>query len=109
MNAFYRVHVHRIVFVMALPLIVPIKILPFCQGIYLLIPRLCKLNLLLLKGLASILTFVFRILRNNSIEKIKSEGFFEKLPELQHLDLRDNKISRIEAEAFEGAEKLADL
>uniref|UniRef100_A0ABD2X9L2 Protein slit n=1 Tax=Trichogramma kaykai TaxID=54128 RepID=A0ABD2X9L2_9HYME len=49
------------------------------------------------------------LLRNNAIEKIKAEGLFEKLPELQHLDLRGNKISRIEGGAFEGARKLTEL
>ncbi|XP_058798231.1 protein slit isoform X2 [Phymastichus coffea] len=49
------------------------------------------------------------LLKNNAIEKIKAENIFEKLPELQHLDLRGNRISRIEAGAFEGANKLTDL
>lgn len=46
---------------------------------------------------------------NNDIEKIKADSFFEKLPELQHLDLRRNKISRIEAGAFKSAHKLTEL
>ncbi|KAJ8682332.1 hypothetical protein QAD02_018124, partial [Eretmocerus hayati] len=49
------------------------------------------------------------ILKNNAIEKIKADGLFEKLPELQHLDLRGNKITRIEASAFQGAHKLTEL
>ncbi|KAK0077767.1 hypothetical protein PV325_003479, partial [Microctonus aethiopoides] len=49
------------------------------------------------------------LLGNNDIEKIKAENLFEKLPELQHLDLRRNKITRIEATAFKGAHKLTEL
>ncbi|XP_043587726.1 protein slit isoform X1 [Bombus pyrosoma] len=49
------------------------------------------------------------LLANNELDKIKADGVFEKLPELQHLDLRKNKISRIEASAFSGAHKLTDL
>ncbi|CAD1473846.1 unnamed protein product, partial [Heterotrigona itama] len=49
------------------------------------------------------------LLANNELDKIKADGLFEKLPELQHLDLRKNKISRIEASAFSGAHKLTDL
>lgn len=50
-----------------------------------------------------------RLLSNNELDKIKADGLFEKLPELQHLDLRKNKISRIEASAFQGAHNLTDL
>jgi len=50
-----------------------------------------------------------RVLNNNELDKIKADGLFEKLPELQHLDLRKNKISRIEASAFQGAHNLTDL
>lgn len=53
--------------------------------------------------------FVFRLLGNNDLEKIKAENLFDKLPELQHLDLRRNKITRIEAGAFKGAHKLTEL
>ncbi|KMQ95364.1 protein slit, partial [Lasius niger] len=49
------------------------------------------------------------LLSNNELDKIKGDGLFEKLPELQHLDLRKNKISRIEASAFQGAHNLTDL
>ncbi|KAL2716190.1 protein slit isoform X3 [Vespula squamosa] len=49
------------------------------------------------------------LLGNNELDKIKADGLFQKLPELQHLDLRKNKISRIEASAFQGAHKLTDL
>ncbi|XP_051157460.1 protein slit isoform X1 [Leptopilina boulardi] len=49
------------------------------------------------------------IMRNNELEKIKADGFFEKLPDLQHLDLRKNKITRIEASAFQGAKKISEL
>ncbi|RLU25890.1 hypothetical protein DMN91_002052 [Ooceraea biroi] len=49
------------------------------------------------------------VLNNNELDKIKADGLFEKLPELQHLDLRKNKISRIEASAFQGAHNLTDL
>ncbi|XP_046430500.1 protein slit isoform X1 [Neodiprion pinetum] len=49
------------------------------------------------------------LLGNNDLDKIKADGIFEKLPELQHLDLRRNKISRIEASAFKGSNKLTDL
>lgn len=50
-----------------------------------------------------------RLLANNELDKIKADSLFEKLPELQHLDLRKNKISRVEASAFQGAHKLTDL
>lgn len=53
--------------------------------------------------------FLSRLLSNNELDKIKADGLFEKLPELQHLDLRKNKISRIEASAFQGAHNLTDL
>ncbi|XP_044585787.1 protein slit isoform X1 [Cotesia glomerata] len=49
------------------------------------------------------------LLGNNEIEKIKADSLFEKLPELQHLDLRRNKITRIEASAFKGAHQLTEL
>ncbi|XP_015606545.1 protein slit isoform X1 [Cephus cinctus] len=49
------------------------------------------------------------LLGNNELDKIRADGLFEKLPELRHLDLRRNKISRIEASAFQGAHKLTDL
>ncbi|PBC34806.1 Protein slit [Apis cerana cerana] len=49
------------------------------------------------------------LLANNELDKIKADGLFEKLPELQHLDLRKNKISRIEASSFQGAHKLTDF
>ncbi|XP_015174039.1 PREDICTED: protein slit isoform X3 [Polistes dominula] len=49
------------------------------------------------------------LLSNNELDKIKADGLFQKLPELQLLDLKKNKISRIEASAFQGAHKLTDL
>ncbi|XP_043269107.1 protein slit isoform X1 [Venturia canescens] len=49
------------------------------------------------------------LLGNNELDKIESHGLFEKLPELQHLDLRRNRITRIEAAAFKGAHKLTEL
>ncbi|XP_063990691.1 protein slit isoform X1 [Diachasmimorpha longicaudata] len=49
------------------------------------------------------------LLGNNEIDKIKADDLFERLPDLQHLDLRRNKITRIEASAFKGGHKLTEL
>lgn len=49
------------------------------------------------------------LLNDNEIIKIKSDGFFGRLPNLVKLDLRRNKIGSIEQNAFEGAEKLSEL
>jgi len=62
-----------------------------------------------LNAFPSTCVFARRLLNNNELDKIKADGLFEKLPELQHLDLRKNKISRIEASAFQGAHNLTDL
>ena len=51
----------------------------------------------------------YSLLGNNQLDKIKADNLFEKLPELQHLDLRRNRISRIEASAFKGAHNLTEL
>lgn len=49
------------------------------------------------------------LLNDNEITKIKSDGLFGRLPNLVKLDMRRNKISGIEQNAFEGAEKLSEL
>ncbi|XP_033125426.1 slit homolog 2 protein-like isoform X1 [Anneissia japonica] len=48
-------------------------------------------------------------LNNNEISRIPADGYFSKLPNLQSLDLRTNRISSIEKGAFLGASKLLSL
>uniref|UniRef100_T1IQH9 Uncharacterized protein n=1 Tax=Strigamia maritima TaxID=126957 RepID=T1IQH9_STRMM len=48
-------------------------------------------------------------LNDNHITKVKNNGLFEKLPNLQKLDLRHNDIINIEDGAFQGANALQDL
>ncbi|XP_072177932.1 slit homolog 2 protein-like [Diadema setosum] len=45
----------------------------------------------------------------NEISRISSDGKFSNLPNLKILDLRDNRISVIEDEAFQGASSLVEL
>ncbi|XP_025093491.1 protein slit-like isoform X1 [Pomacea canaliculata] len=48
-------------------------------------------------------------LSSNQITRLPADGLFERLPNLQILDLSDNKLHEIEDGAFDGAEKLTDL
>ncbi|KAH9524852.1 Slit 2 protein [Bulinus truncatus] len=48
-------------------------------------------------------------LGSNKITRIKADGLFKRLPNLQKLDLSDNEIHEIEDGAFENADKLTDL
>ena len=52
---------------------------------------------------------VNRLLNDNEINRIKADGVFRDLPNLIKVDLRRNKISSIENNAFEGASSLVDL
>lgn len=51
----------------------------------------------------------YRLLNNNELTRIKSDGLFGRLPNLVKLDLRRNQINGIEQNAFEGASKIYDL
>lgn len=53
--------------------------------------------------------FVFSLLNDNDLTRIKSDGLFGRLPNLVKLDLRRNKITGIEHNAFEGASNIQDL
>ncbi|CAG5133477.1 unnamed protein product, partial [Candidula unifasciata] len=48
-------------------------------------------------------------LGSNKITRIRADGLFKRLPNLQILDLSDNKIHEIEDMAFEKGDKLTDL
>ncbi|XP_067141725.1 protein slit-like isoform X1 [Centruroides vittatus] len=48
-------------------------------------------------------------LNDNMITKVKNEGLFKRLPNLNRLDLRNNEILDIEDGAFQGATGLNDL
>ncbi|XP_055874290.1 slit homolog 2 protein-like isoform X2 [Biomphalaria glabrata] len=48
-------------------------------------------------------------LGSNKILRIKADGLFKRLPNLQKLDLNDNEIHEIEDGAFDNADKLTDL
>ncbi|XP_063963527.1 slit homolog 1 protein-like isoform X4 [Lytechinus pictus] len=48
-------------------------------------------------------------LNGNEISRISADGKFLHLPNLKILDLRDNRISVIEDEAFQGASSLVEL
>lgn len=75
------------------------------------IQRNCK-NLLAGRkyiGYNSINTFSSRLLNDNELGRIKSDGLFGRLPNLVKLDLRRNQISGIEQNAFEGASKIQEL
>jgi slit 2 len=50
-----------------------------------------------------------RLLNDNELKRIKSDGLFGRLPNLVKLDLRRNQITVIEANAFEGASKIQEL
>jgi len=49
------------------------------------------------------------LLQDNELTKVRSDGLFGRLPNLVKLDLRRNKITGIEKNAFEGADKLSEL
>lgn len=53
--------------------------------------------------------FDYRLLNDNELGRIKSDGLFGRLPNLVKLDLRRNQITGIEQNAFEGASKIQDL
>lgn len=55
------------------------------------------------------INYLFRLLNDNELTRIKSDGLFGRLPNLVKLDLRRNKINSIEQNAFEGASKINDL
>lgn len=60
----------------------------------------------------TIIIFLFhkqRLMNDNEIGKIKSDGLFGRLPHLQKLEMKRNIISSVEANAFEGAIKLYEL
>ncbi|CAG5123894.1 unnamed protein product, partial [Candidula unifasciata] len=48
-------------------------------------------------------------LSSNKITRIKADGLFKRLSNLQLLDLSDNEVNEIEDGAFEKADKLTDL
>lgn len=49
------------------------------------------------------------LLNDNEIGRIKSDGLFGRLPNLQKLDLRRNHVTGIEENSFEGCSKLSEL
>lgn len=51
----------------------------------------------------------FRLLNDNELGRIKSDGLFGRLPHLVKLDLRRNQILGIEPNAFEGASRIQEL
>lgn len=51
----------------------------------------------------------FRLLHDNDLGRIKSDGLFGRLPNLIKLDLRRNQITGIEENSFEGASKISEL
>lgn len=55
------------------------------------------------------LILYYRLLNDNEIEKIKSDGLFGRLPNLIKLDLRRNQIMGIEENSFEGALYISEL
>lgn len=50
-----------------------------------------------------------RILNDNELTRVRSDGLFGRLPNLVKLDLRRNQIANIEPNAFEGATKIQEL
>jgi Leucine-rich repeat (LRR) protein len=53
--------------------------------------------------------FCFSLLNDNEIGRIKSDGLFGRLLNLQKLDLRRNRVTGIEENTFEGAVRLTEL
>lgn len=52
---------------------------------------------------------LYRLLNDNQLGRIKSDGLFGRLPNLVKLDLRRNQITGIEARAFDGAFKIQEM
>ena len=75
------------------------------------IPLNCKFYLLsILKLKINIKTKFFRrVLKDNELDRIDSDGLFGRLPHLLKLDLRNNHIAKIEPNAFDGASQIQDL
>lgn len=48
-------------------------------------------------------------MNDNEIKRVRSDGLFGRLPNLVKLDLRRNKITGIEGNAFEGCHHLSEL
>lgn len=53
--------------------------------------------------------YQLRLLADNDIQVIKSDGSIGRLPHLHKLDFQRNVITKIEENAFEGATKLHEL
>lgn len=53
--------------------------------------------------------FFYRLLHDNELGRIRSDGLFGRLPNLIKLDLRRNQITGIEENAFEGASRITEL
>jgi len=53
--------------------------------------------------------FCFSLLNDNEIGRLKSDGLFGRLLNLQKLDLRRNRVTGIEENTFEGAARLTEL
>lgn len=51
----------------------------------------------------------FRLLHDNELGRIKSDGLFGRLPNLVKLDMRRNQITGIEENSFEGATQIVEL
>lgn len=49
------------------------------------------------------------LLNDNDISRIPALGLFNRLPNLQSLDLSRNNIETIEEGAFEGANSIVDM
>lgn len=56
-----------------------------------------------------IVLIYLRLLNDNDLLRITSDGLFGRLPHLIKLDLRRNQIISIETNAFEGASRIQDL
>ena len=54
-------------------------------------------------------SFNYRLLNDNQLGRIKSDGLFGRLPNLIKLDLRRNQITGIEPQAFDGALKIQEM
>lgn len=67
------------------------------------------LDILTLSFRIIIFISIYRLLNDNELGRIKSDGLFGRLPNLVKLDLRRNQITGIEQNAFEGASKIQDL
>lgn len=61
------------------------------------------------KNFTNYLSFFYRLLNDNELTRIKSDGLFGRLPNLVKLDLRRNQVNNIEPNAFEGASKMYEM